>query len=158
MIQRNLAETLEYRWCSYVIRVGSAENRGDGPSERSFVGVGCRNCTCQCQWRSDTSTLQFFCCDSGYSSIVFSSIGRPLGPVDAAALPIGSYKPRWAQENLHQLLNMMFTLQLFFLADGLWAYNMWELIWIVKWCLAELIYSISISLEGRSSWCTKNCG
>lgn len=37
----------------------------------------------------------FFCGDSGYSDSLFTAIGRVHGPFDAAAIPIGSYEPRW---------------------------------------------------------------
>lgn len=31
----------------------------------------------------------------GYSTLLFKSIGQVLGPVSLAAIPIGSYGPRW---------------------------------------------------------------
>lgn len=37
----------------------------------------------------------FFCGDSGYSPALFGAIGRMYGPFDVAAIPIGSYEPRW---------------------------------------------------------------
>lgn len=37
----------------------------------------------------------FFCGDSGYSASLFTAIGRLHGPFDVAAIPIGSYEPRW---------------------------------------------------------------
>ena len=30
-----------------------------------------------------------------YSPTLFAAVGRVLGPVDVAAIPIGSYEPRW---------------------------------------------------------------
>jgi N-acyl-phosphatidylethanolamine-hydrolysing phospholipase D len=65
-------------WCSYIIKVKSSE-KGEEVKKRSF----------------------FFCCDSGYTPLTFSSIGRALGPVDVAALPIGSYEPRWFMRIQH---------------------------------------------------------
>lgn len=32
---------------------------------------------------------------SRYSPTLFGAVGRILGPVDLAAIPIGSYEPRW---------------------------------------------------------------
>lgn len=32
---------------------------------------------------------------SSYSPTLFGAVGRVLGPVDLAAIPIGSYEPRW---------------------------------------------------------------
>ncbi|WFC98304.1 N-acetylphosphatidylethanolamine-hydrolyzing phospholipase D [Malassezia yamatoensis] len=37
----------------------------------------------------------FFCGDSGYSPTLFKAIGRMYGPFALAAIPIGSYEPRW---------------------------------------------------------------
>lgn len=33
--------------------------------------------------------------DTGYSPTLYSAVGRVLGPVDLASIPIGSYEPRW---------------------------------------------------------------
>ncbi|EIW65767.1 hypothetical protein TREMEDRAFT_46031 [Tremella mesenterica DSM 1558] len=33
--------------------------------------------------------------DTGFSPTLFTAVGRVLGPIDLAAIPIGSYEPRW---------------------------------------------------------------
>ncbi|KAN0063745.1 hypothetical protein ACQY0O_003795 [Thecaphora frezii] len=43
----------------------------------------------------------FFCGDTGYSPSLFTAIGRCLGPFDVAAVPIGSYEPRWHMSIQH---------------------------------------------------------
>ncbi|UZJ56641.1 hypothetical protein CBS101457_005961 [Exobasidium rhododendri] len=76
---RSLFDVNQSLWCSYVIRVKSSDRGKNELKDRSF----------------------FFCCDTGYSPLTFSSIGRAFGPVDAAAIPIGSYKPRWFMRIQH---------------------------------------------------------
>ncbi|OCF42487.1 hypothetical protein I317_03732 [Kwoniella heveanensis CBS 569] len=39
--------------------------------------------------------------DTGYSSTLYHAVGRVLGPVDLAAIPIGSYEPRWHMHLQH---------------------------------------------------------
>ncbi|CAD6572998.1 MAG: hypothetical protein TREMPRED_000708 [Tremellales sp. Tagirdzhanova-0007] len=39
--------------------------------------------------------------DTGYSPTLFAAVGRVLGPVDLAAIPIGSYEPRWHMHLQH---------------------------------------------------------
>lgn len=39
--------------------------------------------------------------DTGYSETLFSAVGRILGPIDLAAIPIGSYEPRWHMHLQH---------------------------------------------------------
>lgn len=39
--------------------------------------------------------------DTGYSPTLFAAIGRVFGPVDLAAIPIGSYEPRWHMHLQH---------------------------------------------------------
>ncbi|WVR05796.1 hypothetical protein IAU60_002821 [Kwoniella sp. DSM 27419] len=39
--------------------------------------------------------------DTGYSSTLYNAVGRVLGPVDLAAIPIGSYEPRWHMHLQH---------------------------------------------------------
>ncbi|KAL1407486.1 hypothetical protein Q8F55_006919 [Vanrija albida] len=39
--------------------------------------------------------------DTGYSPTLFKAVGRVLGPVDLAAIPIGSYSPRWHMHLQH---------------------------------------------------------
>ncbi|PWN50832.1 Metallo-hydrolase/oxidoreductase [Violaceomyces palustris] len=43
----------------------------------------------------------FFCGDTGYSSKLFTSIGRYLGPFDLGCFPIGSYEPEWHMSIQH---------------------------------------------------------
>ncbi|MFN8839221.1 MAG: MBL fold metallo-hydrolase [Burkholderiales bacterium] len=38
--------------------------------------------------------------DTGYAPI-FGEIGRRLGPIDLAAIPVGSYEPRWFMKDQH---------------------------------------------------------
>ncbi len=42
----------------------------------------------------------FFAGDTGYSAD-FKAIGRRLGPMDLAAIPIGAYEPRWFMHPMH---------------------------------------------------------
>ncbi len=42
----------------------------------------------------------FFAADSGYGKH-FSDVGRRLGPIDLALLPIGAYEPRWFMKDIH---------------------------------------------------------
>jgi L-ascorbate metabolism protein UlaG (beta-lactamase superfamily) len=42
----------------------------------------------------------YFAGDSGYSPM-FRDIGRRLGPIDLALLPIGAYEPRWFMKDIH---------------------------------------------------------
>lgn len=39
--------------------------------------------------------------DTGYSPTLFKAVGRVLGPIDLAAIPIGSYSPRWHMHLQH---------------------------------------------------------
>lgn len=39
--------------------------------------------------------------DTGYSETLFAAVGRVLGPIDLAAIPIGSYEPRWHMHLQH---------------------------------------------------------
>ncbi|BEI85106.1 hypothetical protein CcaverHIS002_0505070 [Cutaneotrichosporon cavernicola] len=39
--------------------------------------------------------------DTGYSPTLYEAVGRVLGPVDLAAIPIGSYEPRWHMHLQH---------------------------------------------------------
>ncbi|EDP41804.1 hypothetical protein MGL_3806 [Malassezia globosa CBS 7966] len=49
----------------------------------------------RCAAQDKQAATLFFCGDSGYSPLLFSSIGRMYGPFDVASIPIGSYEPRW---------------------------------------------------------------
>ncbi|WFD31506.1 N-acetylphosphatidylethanolamine-hydrolyzing phospholipase D [Malassezia sp. CBS 17886] len=66
---RNLLDTNLSLWNSYALRCAA----DDGAAPAKF----------------------FFCGDSGYSPLLFSSIGRMYGPFHLATIPIGSYEPRW---------------------------------------------------------------
>lgn len=39
--------------------------------------------------------------DTGYSPTLFPAVGRVMGPVDLAAIPIGSYEPKWHMHLQH---------------------------------------------------------
>lgn len=39
--------------------------------------------------------------DTGFSPTLFTAVGRVLGPIDLAAIPIGSYEPRWHMHLQH---------------------------------------------------------
>ena len=39
--------------------------------------------------------------DTGFSPTLFAAVGRVLGPIDLAAIPIGSYEPRWHMHLQH---------------------------------------------------------
>lgn len=60
-----------------------------------------RNKTLWCGWimRGKTKTI-YFAGDTGYFR-EFKEIGRRFGPIDIAALPIGSYEPSWYMEPVH---------------------------------------------------------
>ena len=48
-------------------------------------------------------TAPFTCPDSiGYSPTLFEAVGQVLGPVTLAAIPIGSYGPRWHLQLHHE--------------------------------------------------------
>jgi L-ascorbate metabolism protein UlaG (beta-lactamase superfamily) len=42
----------------------------------------------------------FFAGDSAYA-LFFAEIGRRLGPIDLALIPIGAYEPRWFMQSVH---------------------------------------------------------
>ncbi|KAJ3321209.1 hypothetical protein HDV06_004552 [Boothiomyces sp. JEL0866] len=67
-------------------------------SGRHFFDV---NSSLWCSFICKTSTQSFFHCgDTGYCS-VFKEIGQKYGPVTLAALPIGSYEPRYFMCHQH---------------------------------------------------------
>ncbi len=70
---------------------------------RHFSGRGLcdRDCTLWCGWvvRAPAGNV-FFAGDTGYSPH-FKEIGERAGPIRAALLPIGSYKPRWFMHPMH---------------------------------------------------------
>ncbi|ORX39258.1 beta-lactamase superfamily domain-domain-containing protein [Kockovaella imperatae] len=66
---RSPLDTNATMWSGFHIRSHPPDNR---PS-RSFIHLG----------------------DTGHSPTLFSAIGRVLGPIDLAAIPIGAYEPRW---------------------------------------------------------------
>jgi len=43
----------------------------------------------------------FHCGDTGYSDDLFDALGKVHGPIDLAAIPIGSYEPRWFMRVVH---------------------------------------------------------
>ncbi|KAL7419414.1 hypothetical protein Q5752_006252 [Cryptotrichosporon argae] len=53
--------------------------KADKPNGRSFIHLG----------------------DTGYSPTLYHAVGRVLGPIDLAAIPIGSYEPRWHMHLQH---------------------------------------------------------
>jgi hypothetical protein len=53
--------------------------KSHGPNSKSFIHLG----------------------DTGYSPTLYEAVGRVLGPVDLAAIPIGSYEPRWHMHLQH---------------------------------------------------------
>lgn len=48
-----------------------------------------------------SSKTFFHCGDTGYSRDLFEAVGRAYGPISLAALPIGSYDPRWIMGTVH---------------------------------------------------------
>jgi N-acyl-phosphatidylethanolamine-hydrolysing phospholipase D len=64
------------------------------------LGYG-RNETLWCAWLLDSGAHKyFFAGDSGYFG-GFAEMGRTLGPIDVALLPIGGYEPRWFMRSQH---------------------------------------------------------
>jgi len=60
-----------------------------------------RNETLWGGWLVDHPTFRFFFCgDSGYSPD-FKDIAARFAPIDLAAIPIGSYEPRWFMRTMH---------------------------------------------------------
>ncbi len=60
-----------------------------------------RNRSLWCGWVIESPALRFwFCGDSGESRLL-ATIGQRLGPLDAAAIPIGAFEPRWFMANHH---------------------------------------------------------
>jgi N-acyl-phosphatidylethanolamine-hydrolysing phospholipase D len=54
-----------------------------------------------CGWLLDSGAHRyFFAGDTGYFG-GFAEIGRALGPIDVALLPIGGYEPRWFMRDQH---------------------------------------------------------
>jgi len=67
----------------------------------SARGLGDRNRTLWCGWVMETSRGRiYFAGDSGYFP-GFREIGRRLGPMRLAFIPIGAYYPRSALKNIH---------------------------------------------------------
>ncbi len=67
----------------------------------SARGLYDRNRTLWCGWLLRNSDITFyFAGDTGYSPLL-AEIGRRLGPIDLAALPIGAYQPRWFMRGQH---------------------------------------------------------
>ncbi|MDD4932355.1 MAG: MBL fold metallo-hydrolase [Methylacidiphilaceae bacterium] len=63
-----------------------------------------------CSWLLSSRGRQiFFAGDTGYARF-HAELGKRLGPVDLALLPIGAYRPSWLQQPLH--LNPMEAAQL----------------------------------------------
>ncbi|EPQ27106.1 uncharacterized protein PFL1_05388 [Pseudozyma flocculosa PF-1] len=77
---RTPLDTNRTLWNSYSVRVSPPPARPDAAEARLF-----------------------FCGDTGYSPSLFTAIGRCLGPFDVAAVPIGSFEPRWhmAIQHMH---------------------------------------------------------
>jgi N-acyl-phosphatidylethanolamine-hydrolysing phospholipase D len=68
-----------------------------------FSGRGATdgNQTLWCGFILETANRKlYFAGDTGYSKD-FADIGRRLGPVDLALLPIGAYEPRWFMRAMH---------------------------------------------------------
>ena len=64
------------------------------------LGMG-RNTTLWCSWLLDSGSRRvYFAGDSGYFE-GYREIGRRLGPIDLALLPIGAYEPRWFMRLQH---------------------------------------------------------
>ena len=63
--------------------------------------VGDENKVLWGSWMVEHPTFRFyFAGDTGYSAD-FAEIGRRFGPIDLAAIPIGSYEPRWFMGAMH---------------------------------------------------------
>ncbi len=59
------------------------------------------NCTLWGGWIVDHPSFRFyFAGDTGYGPL-FEEIGRRFAPIDLAALPVGSYEPRWFMSPVH---------------------------------------------------------
>ena len=67
----------------------------------SSRGLGDRNRALWCGWVMETSRGKiYFVGDSGYFP-GFRQIGRRVGPLRLAFIPIGAYYPRWGLEKIH---------------------------------------------------------
>ena len=71
---RSPKDTNATLWAAFHVK----SNRPDG-NGKSFIHLG----------------------DTGYSPTLYEAVGRVLGPVDLAAIPIGSYEPRWHMHLQH---------------------------------------------------------
>lgn len=106
----------------------------------------------RCGARGRRTISLFFCGDSGYSPSLFSAIGRMYGPFDVAAIPIGSYEPRW-----HLSLQHMDPHGAVCVAKDIGARSSFGMHW-GTWCMSDERWdaplhdlATALQAEGKSS-------
>ncbi|KAJ3086794.1 hypothetical protein HK102_012461 [Quaeritorhiza haematococci] len=96
-----VTNVVELDWWEEVLYEGRLKIVGTPIQHWSGRHVFDTNASLWCSFLVKGPTSSFFHCgDTGYCS-VFKEIGRRYGPVTLAALPIGSYEPRWYMKHQH---------------------------------------------------------
>jgi len=97
---RGISNVVELDWWEQR-RVGNVSVTAVPVQHWSKRGLFGRNKTLWAGWVIKSDDFSFlFTGDSGYTAL-FKEIGQRLGPFDLAAIPIGTYEPRWFMKPHH---------------------------------------------------------